>query len=78
LKKEATEQILQEHRRTLEMGEKEFQKHGPVFFCTFGTEKPVMVIMMMTIIQFNSLFINVLYSTADGQLQGQHKYKQQQ
>jgi hypothetical protein len=31
-----------------------------------------------TIIQFNSLFIYVLRPTANGRLQNQHEYKQQQ
>jgi hypothetical protein len=33
---------------------------------------------IIIIIQFNSIFINVLKSTANGQLQSQHDYKQQQ
>jgi hypothetical protein len=36
---------------------------------------PTTTTMMMMTIQFNSLFIYVLSSTAGGQLQSQHEYK---
>jgi hypothetical protein len=38
----------------------------------------LIIIIIIIIIQFNSFFINVLNSTANGQLQSQYGYKQQQ
>jgi hypothetical protein len=40
-------------------------------------EKNITDDIMLKMIQFDSLFIYVLSSTANGQLQSQHEYKQQ-